>query len=84
MGAVSDDKLLELLDLAMSSNANETVIKARELLGSGIDPRVLTSQMLSLIDPGNSRSIFGGRSRKLLFLSGSFSVLICKLLNFHV
>ncbi|XP_051135254.1 protein STICHEL-like [Andrographis paniculata] len=70
IGVVSDDKLLELLELAMSTNAAETVIKARELMDSGVDPIVLMSQMVSLIvdiiagthHEGNEDSFFGGRS----------------------
>ncbi|KAK6143793.1 hypothetical protein DH2020_024141 [Rehmannia glutinosa] len=49
IGVVSDEKLLELLELAMSSNATETVIRARELMDSGVDPIVLMSQMATLI-----------------------------------
>ncbi|EPS73092.1 hypothetical protein M569_01659, partial [Genlisea aurea] len=49
MGVVSDEKLLQLLEFAMSSNAMETVMRARELLDSGVDPVVLMSQMASLI-----------------------------------
>lgn len=33
----------------MSSNATETVIKARELMDTGMDPMVLMSQMATLI-----------------------------------
>ncbi|XP_021720793.1 protein STICHEL-like [Chenopodium quinoa] len=49
VGVISDDKLLELLELAMSSNTAETVKRARELMDSGIDPLVLMSQLASLI-----------------------------------
>lgn len=49
MGVVSDDKLLELLELAMSSNTAETVKRARELMDSGIDPLLLMSQLASVI-----------------------------------
>ncbi|KAL3620756.1 hypothetical protein CASFOL_035668 [Castilleja foliolosa] len=49
IGVVSDEKLVELLELAMSSNAAETVIKARELMDSGVDPIVLMSQLVTLI-----------------------------------
>ncbi|KAG6404285.1 hypothetical protein SASPL_136531 [Salvia splendens] len=48
-GVVSDDELLDLLYLAMSSDASNTVRKARELMGSGVDPLELTSQLASLI-----------------------------------
>ena len=49
MGVVSDDKLLELLELAMSSDTAETVKRARDLMDSGVDPMVLMSQLASLI-----------------------------------
>ncbi|XP_008452189.2 protein STICHEL [Cucumis melo] len=73
VGIVSDEKLLELLALAMSSNTAETVKRARELMDSGVDPLVLMSQLASLImdiiagtyniiDTKDSASIFGGRS----------------------
>ncbi|KAL6560664.1 hypothetical protein OROGR_004223 [Orobanche gracilis] len=72
IGVVSNEKLLELLELAMSSNATETVIRARELMESGVDPIVLMSQMATLIVdivagtyPSADRkrnSFFGGRN----------------------
>lgn len=49
VGVVSDEKLLELLELAMSSDTAETVKRARELMDLGIDPMVLMSQLASLI-----------------------------------
>ncbi|XP_071725476.1 protein STICHEL [Rutidosis leptorrhynchoides] len=49
VGVVSDEKLLELLELAMSSNTAETVKRARELMDLGVDPMVLMSQMATLI-----------------------------------
>ncbi|XP_028805019.1 protein STICHEL-like isoform X2 [Neltuma alba] len=73
MGVVSDEKLLELLELAMSSDTAETVKRARELMDSGVDPIVLMSQLASLImdiiagsytviDDKPGDSFFGGRS----------------------
>ncbi|EOA39517.1 hypothetical protein CARUB_v10008136mg [Capsella rubella] len=49
VGVVSDDNLLELLELALSSDTAETVKKARELLDSGADPIPMMSQLASLI-----------------------------------
>lgn len=49
VGVVPDEKLLELLELAMSSDTVETVKRARELMDSGVDPMVLMSQLASLI-----------------------------------
>ncbi|MFS7933987.1 hypothetical protein Hanom_Chr05g00386211 [Helianthus anomalus] len=42
-------KVLELVELAMSSNIAETVKRARELMDLGVDPMVLMSQMATLI-----------------------------------
>ncbi|KAH7405431.1 hypothetical protein KP509_15G070000 [Ceratopteris richardii] len=49
VGSVSDDKLLSLLDLALSANTVSTVRRARELIESGIDPLDLMSQLATLI-----------------------------------
>ncbi|WZZ35937.1 hypothetical protein YC2023_019338 [Brassica napus] len=49
VGVVSDEKLLELLELALSSDTAETVKRARDLLDLGADPIVLMSQLASLI-----------------------------------
>ncbi|CAN1291475.1 Protein STICHEL-like 2 [Linum perenne] len=49
IGVVSDDELLDLLDLALSSDTSNTVIKARELMSSRIDPTQLVSQLANLI-----------------------------------
>ncbi|XVF26406.1 hypothetical protein REPUB_Repub14bG0013700 [Reevesia pubescens] len=73
VGVLSDEKLLELLELAMSSDTAETVKRARELMDSGVDPMVLMSQLASLImdiiagtynivDSNYSHSFFGGRA----------------------
>lgn len=48
-GIVSDDELLDLLDLALSSDTSNTVIRARELMRSRIDPLQLVSQLANLI-----------------------------------
>ncbi|PNY11505.1 DNA polymerase III subunit gamma/tau [Trifolium pratense] len=48
-GIVSDAELLDLLDLAMSPDTTNTVIRARELMRSRIDPLQLVSQLANLI-----------------------------------
>ncbi|KAH6819955.1 AAA-type ATPase family protein [Perilla frutescens var. hirtella] len=48
-GVVSDAELLDLLYLAFSSDASNTIKKARELIGSRIDPLQLVSQLAGLI-----------------------------------
>ncbi|KAG9457117.1 hypothetical protein H6P81_001625 [Aristolochia fimbriata] len=73
VGVVSDEKLLDLLELAMSSDTAETVKRARELLDSGVDPMALMSQLAGLImdiiagtyhlaDAKGSGSFFSGLS----------------------
>ncbi|XP_058752862.1 protein STICHEL-like [Vicia villosa] len=73
VGVVSDEKLLELLELAMSADTAETVKRSRELMDSGVDPMVLMSQLAGLImdiiagsyavvDTKPDGSFFGGRS----------------------
>ncbi|KAL5993195.1 hypothetical protein ACLOJK_014118 [Asimina triloba] len=73
VGVVSDEKLLDLLELAMSSETAETVKRARELMNSGVDPMALMSQLAGLImdiiagtyrlvDSKCGGSSFGGRS----------------------
>ncbi|KAK8970672.1 hypothetical protein KSP40_PGU006538 [Platanthera guangdongensis] len=49
LGVVSDEKLLDLLELAMSSKAEETVRLSRELMDSGVDPTVLVSQLAGVM-----------------------------------
>ncbi|KAL1564890.1 protein STICHEL-like [Salvia divinorum] len=89
MGVVSEDKLLELLELAMSSNATETVRRSREVLDSGVDPLVLISQLVTLIvdiiagthlkvDTKHDDSIFGWKTlteRELLRLKHALTLL---------
>ncbi|XP_052176180.1 protein STICHEL-like 2 isoform X2 [Diospyros lotus] len=49
IGIVSDDELLDLLDLALSSDSSSTVKRARELMRSRIDPMQLISQLANVI-----------------------------------
>lgn len=49
MGVVSDEELLDLLHLALSSNTPETVKRARELMRSRMDPLQLISQLANII-----------------------------------
>ncbi|XP_077249669.1 protein STICHEL-like [Tasmannia lanceolata] len=73
VGVVSDEKLLDLLEFAMSSETAETVKRARELMDSGVDPLALMSQLAGLImdiiagtyqlvDSKYSASVLGWRS----------------------
>lgn len=57
IGVVSDDELLNLLDLALSSDTANTVRRARELMMSRVDPLQLVSQLANVI-----MDILSGRS----------------------
>ncbi|WOL01343.1 protein STICHEL-like 2 isoform X2 [Canna indica] len=49
IGVVSDDELLDLLNLALSNDTANTVKRARELMMSRIDPLQLVSQLANVI-----------------------------------
>ncbi|KAG6552912.1 hypothetical protein Mapa_005568 [Marchantia paleacea] len=49
VGLVSDDKLIDLLDLALSADAVNTVRCMRDLLDGGVEPLALVSQLATLI-----------------------------------
>jgi hypothetical protein len=49
VGVVSEEKLLDLLEIAMSGDTTETVKRSRELMDSGTDPMALMSQLAGLI-----------------------------------
>ncbi|CAI9264839.1 unnamed protein product [Lactuca saligna] len=76
VGVVSNQNLLELLELAMSSNTTETVKRAKELMELGVYHMVLMSQMATLIMDivvgtyqvieASTDSLFDGRSCNLL------------------
>ncbi|KAL5717899.1 hypothetical protein ACHQM5_010853 [Ranunculus cassubicifolius] len=49
IGVVSDEELLDLLYVALSSDTSSTVVRARELMRSRVDPMQLISQLANLI-----------------------------------
>ncbi|XP_020245746.1 protein STICHEL-like 2 isoform X2 [Asparagus officinalis] len=49
IGVVSDEELLDLLNLALASDTTNTVRKARDLMKSRVDPMQLVSQLANLI-----------------------------------
>ncbi|CAI9278113.1 unnamed protein product [Lactuca saligna] len=76
VGVVSDQNLLELLELAMSSNTTETMKRAKELMELGVYHMVLMSQTATLIMDivagtyqvieASADSLFDGRRCNLL------------------
>ncbi|RIA04280.1 hypothetical protein BRARA_K01482 [Brassica rapa] len=70
IGVVSDDELLDLLDLALSSDTSNTVIRARELMRSKIDPMQLISQLANVImDTIAGKSQENSSATRLRFLT---------------
>ncbi|KAJ0986342.1 hypothetical protein J5N97_004698 [Dioscorea zingiberensis] len=59
VGLVSDDKLVDLLDLALSADTSNTIKSVRDAMETGVDPLVLTSQLAATItDILAGRSVF--------------------------
>ncbi|KAG5060164.1 hypothetical protein JHK87_001193 [Glycine soja] len=48
-GVISDHELLDLLDLALSTDTSNTIVRAQELVRTRIDPLQLISQLENLI-----------------------------------
>jgi DNA polymerase III gamma/tau subunit len=49
VGMISDDKLVDLLDLALSADTINTVKKIRQLIETGVEPLALMSQLATVI-----------------------------------
>lgn len=49
IGLVSEEKLIDLLEIALSSNTKKTMKRCRELLSSGVDPVAIMCQLAGLI-----------------------------------
>ncbi|XP_019169377.1 PREDICTED: protein STICHEL-like 3 isoform X2 [Ipomoea nil] len=49
VGLISDDKLVDLLDLALSADTVNTVKSLREVMESGVEPLALMSQLATVI-----------------------------------
>ena len=69
IGVVSDEELLDLLELALSSDTTNTVRRARDLMRSRVDPMQLVSQLANLIMDilsGRTQSDISEAGRNLL------------------
>ncbi|KAH7299723.1 hypothetical protein KP509_24G026300 [Ceratopteris richardii] len=49
VGLIPDEELINLLDMALSGDAVSTVSTIRKLMGSGVEPLALTSQLATVI-----------------------------------
>lgn len=88
IGDVSDEELLDLLNLAMSSDAATIVRRARELLSSKVDPLQLLAQLANLImdvlaakHPADSSEVRRVTGRHTCMLS---SLMSFKIMQLHI
>lgn len=49
VGLISDEKLVDLLDLALSADTVNTVKNLREIMEAGVEPLALMSQLATII-----------------------------------
>lgn len=68
-GLVSDEKLVDLLDLAFSADTVNTVKNLREIMESGVEPLALMSQLATVITDilAGSYDITKGRLQRKFF-----------------
>lgn len=69
VGLISDEKLIELLDLALSADTVNTVKNLRQIIESGVEPLALMSQLATLITDilAGSCDLLKERSRRKFF-----------------
>lgn len=83
IGDVSDEELLDLLNLAMSSDAATIVRRARELLSSKVDPLQLLAQIANLI-----MDILAGKhpsdSSEVRRVTGKHTCMLSSFLSFKI
>lgn len=90
---MSEEKLLDLLEIAMSADTAETVKRSRELMDSGVDPMALMSQLAGLImdiiagtyrlaDPTCGGEGIGGRNSEFFQFTSAILSSYAVLLNY--
>lgn len=69
VGLVSDEKLVDLLDLALSADTVNTVKNLRDIMESGVEPLALMSQLATVITDilAGSYDFTKERSRRRFF-----------------
>lgn len=69
VGLISDDKLVDLLDLALSADTVNTVKNLREIMEAGVEPLALMSQLATVITDilAGSFDFTKGRLRRKFF-----------------
>ncbi|KAJ0682343.1 putative DNA-directed DNA polymerase [Helianthus annuus] len=75
VGLISDDKLVDLLDLALSADTVNTVKHLREIMESGIEPLALMSQLATVITDilAGSYNFMKERSKRKFFRQQALS-----------
>ncbi|XP_076896717.1 LOW QUALITY PROTEIN: protein STICHEL-like 3 [Bidens hawaiensis] len=75
VGLISDDKLVDLLDLALSADTVNTVKHLREIMESGVEPLDLMSQLATVITDilAGSYNFMKERSRRKFFRQQALS-----------
>ncbi|KAA8515052.1 hypothetical protein F0562_018161 [Nyssa sinensis] len=69
VGLISDEKLVDLLDLALSADTVNTVKNLREIMESGVEPLALMSQLATIITDilAGTYDLTEGRPRRKFF-----------------
>ncbi|KAL3820225.1 hypothetical protein ACJIZ3_006130 [Penstemon smallii] len=69
VGLISDEKLVDLLDLALSADTVNTVKNLRDIMESGVEPLALMSQLATVITDilAGSYDFMKGRPRRKFF-----------------
>lgn len=69
VGLISDEKLVDLLDLALSADTVNTVKNLRVIMETGVDPLGLMSQLATIITDvlAGSYDFTRGRPRRKFF-----------------
>ncbi|KAI3818685.1 hypothetical protein L1987_12500 [Smallanthus sonchifolius] len=75
VGLISDDKLVELLDLALSADTVNTVKHLREIMESGVEPLALMSQLATVVTDilAGSYNFMKERSKRKFFTQQTLS-----------
>ncbi|KAI7753722.1 hypothetical protein M8C21_023347 [Ambrosia artemisiifolia] len=74
VGLISDDKLVDLLDFALSADTVNTVKHLREIMESGIEPLALMSQLATVVTDvlAGSYNFMIGRPKRKFFRQQAF------------
>ncbi|XP_076941110.1 protein STICHEL-like 3 [Bidens hawaiensis] len=75
VGLISDDKLVDLLDLALSADTVNTVKYLREIMESGVEPLALMSQLATVVTDilAGSYNFMKERSKRKFFRQSALS-----------